>query len=973
MEMNWLKNLKVQSKLFMAFGVFMLLMFIFVLFTAQRFSYADKSYNSAIRRQLNISESLGILTLLRLNNATMSYTLYDDKLADASAGFQNIDYEGLCDMFIQKIRTNITSIFHDTFLSDEEKQIRLYAYYSIENLFTERYKECFFIISEGVKSRNVALISRGMATAYEVGTEITATLNELYNSAANVTSAMSNQLSDTSQKTIYSLLAVAVAIMVISLLVSVYMGKIITSPIEDMEKAMVEISGGNLNFPIRSACKDELGVLSNRIGDMVDDILEMNKAVAAIDYLDTMIYATDLEYNLIYINRRLANMFHRDRDTFKMKKCYKALRGRDYPCEICQLPAILPEKESFPSIEYHDIWDEALDTWIGGRASIIRWTDGHIVHYQTINDETQKKKYEGDLQKAAQDAEAASILKTTFLANMSHEIRTPMNSIIGFSELALDGNIPKKTRDYLNKIMLNSEWMLQIINDILDVSKIEAGKMELERIPFDLHELFVACRTIITPKADEKGVDLFFYAEPSIGKKLLGDSVRLRQVLLNILSNAVKFTNTGGMVKILAVSGPSPNDRIAIDFEIKDNGIGMTPDQLARILEPFIQADAGITRRYGGTGLGLAISKNIIEMMGGKLDIESTLGVGSKFSFRLAFDAIDMTETDLIAETMMSHKIEKPYFSGTVLICEDNQMNQQMLCDHLERVGLQIDVAEDGQTGLEKVHKRLDNGEKAYDLIFMDIHMPVMDGIEAASKIGKLGTGTPIVALTANIMAQDRELYLKHGMKDCVGKPFLSQELWRCLLKYLKPVEWKTESPVQNRQADERLLDTLALNFLKDHPETFHKITAALNAGDIKLAHRLAHTLKSNAGLIGKKALQKAALDVEILLRGGKNQVTPEALEALGTEMDAVLGELRPLAKTAAKQKLPAPRSLSTAEARELLAGLKPLLERGNPECLKLTHSLRGIQGNNLIPKLIRQMENLDFELATETLALLMG
>jgi signal transduction histidine kinase/DNA-binding response OmpR family regulator/HAMP domain-containing protein len=987
--MKWLKNLKVQVKLFIAFGIFILLMFLFVLFTAQQLSYADSNYNSAIRRQIRISESLGIMAQLRLNNATMSYTLYDDNLASATAGFQDIDYESLCDSFVQNIQNNLDSVLQDTALSDEEKRFRLNAYYRIDYLFQEHYKQFFHTISEGVHTRDVAMISQGMANAYAVGTEITAILNELYNTASNVTSAMSNQLSASSQRMIYSLFAAAAAIMIISILVSLFMGKIITSPIAEIEKAMAEISSGNLNYPIRSAYKDELGALSNRIGDMVDDILEMNKAVAAIDYLDTMIYATDLEYNLIYINRRLANMFRIDRDTFKMKKCYKALRGRDYPCEICQLPTILQNKEAFPSVEYHDIWDEELGIWIGGRASIIRWTDGNIVHYQTINDESQKKKYEGDLQKAVQNAEAASISKTTFLANMSHEIRTPMNSIIGFSELALDGNIPEKTRDYLRKIMLNSEWMLQIINDILDISKIEAGKMEIEKIPFDLHELFVACRTIITPKADEKGVDLYFYAEPSIGKKLIGDPVRLRQVLLNILSNAVKFTNTGGMIKILAIakgaSNGAPNSKsnnaanstITIDFEIKDSGIGMSPDQMDRIYEPFMQAEAGTTRKYGGSGLGLPISKNIIEMMGGKLSIESALGVGSKFSFELTFDTIDAPESDFYDDRMIGNKIEKPYFNGTVLVCEDNLMNQQMLCDHLERVGLQIEVAEDGLIGVEKVHKRVDKGEKPYDLIFMDIHMPVMDGIEAASKIAKLGTGTPIVALTANIMANDRELYLKNGMKDCVGKPFVSQELWRCLLKYLKPVEWKAESPAQNRQADQRLLGTLTLNFLNDHPETFHKITDAIESGDIKLAHRLAHTLKSNAGLIGMTVLQKAALEVESLLRGGKNQVTPDAMNALETELNAVLGELKPLAKTASssKQTLPEPASLSTDETREFLAGLKPLLERGNPECLKLTHSLRGIRGSSesLVQTLIQQMEDLDFEQATQTLAELMN
>jgi signal transduction histidine kinase/DNA-binding response OmpR family regulator len=699
---------------------------------------------------------------------------------------------------------------------------------------------------------------------------------------------------------------------------------------------------------------------------MVDNILEINKSVAAIDYLDTMIYVTDLDYNLIYINRRLANMFHIDRDTFKMKKCYKALRGKDYPCQVCQLPAILKDKESFPSIDYRDTWDEALATWIGGRASIIRWTDGNIVHYQTINDESQKKKYEEELQKAAQDAEAASISKTTFLANMSHEIRTPMNSIIGFSELALDGDVSDKTRDYLSKIMLNSEWLLQIINDILDISKIESGKMELEKIPFDLHELFIACRTIITPKADEKGVDVYFYAEPSIGKKLVGDPVRLRQVLLNILSNAVKFTNASGIVKVSATVIGSPGDDVSIGFEIKDSGIGMTSDQIAKIAEPFTQAEAGITRKYGGTGLGLAISKNIIEMMGGSLNIESTLGVGSKFYFTVTFSTIETKESDFDEEIIKGSKIEKPYFDGEILICEDNQMNQQMLCDHLERIGLRPTIAENGLEGLETVHNRLNKGIKPFDLIFMDIHMPVMDGIEAASKIAKLGTETPIVALTANVMANDKEMYLKNGMMDYVGKPFVSQELWRCLLKYLKPIEWKSVSEAKNRLADEKLLSTLRVNFVSDHQNTYKKITSAIASGDIKLAHRLVHSLKSNAALLGKTALQKASADVEILLKDGKNQVTPKDMNILEMELQAVLDELEPLVKAVFSEVSPEIKPLGAEEARKLAIDLRPLLESGNPDCLKYLDFLRSMPGTEI---LIQQMENLDFDEALETFA----
>jgi CheY-like chemotaxis protein len=289
-----------------------------------------------------------------------------------------------------------------------------------------------------------------------------------------------------------------------------------------------------------------------------------------------------------------------------------------------------------------------------------------------------------------------------------------------------------------------------------------------------------------------------------------------------------------------------------------------------------------------------------------------------------------------------------------------------VLCDQLERIGLKSEIAGNGREGLDMVLKRVNEGRKPYDLIFMDIQMPVMDGIEAAFLIDKLRTGTPIVALTANIMAHDRELYLKNGMTECLGKPFLSQDLWRCLLKHLKPVNWKTESEAQSKMFDENLMGRLTVNFVNAHQGTYRAITAALDAGDIKTAHRLAHTLKGHSGLLGRTGLQKAAGQVESLIADGRNLVTPEALSALETELNAALAELAGLLEQAGSPEAPPEAEpLGPEKARELLAELKPLLERGNPECLKLIDSLRGLSGSE---KLIRQMEDLDFKRAAETL-----
>ena len=590
--------------------------------------------------------------------------------------------------------------------------------------------------------------------------------------------------------------------------------------------------------------------------------------------------------------------------------------------------------------------------------------NGEIIGLLGISHDITKRK---EMEEAAL---SASRSKSVFLANMSHEIRTPMNSIIGFSELALDGETSPRTSEYLAKIKVSAEWLLQIINDILDISKIESGRMELENIPFDMHELFSSCRTLIMPKAEEKGITLHFYAEPSIGKKPLGDPTRLRQVLVNLLSNAVKFTNTG-TVKVLAQILHRDNNAVTMQFEIKDSGIGMTAEQIAKIFDPFTQAETGTTRQYGGTGLGLSITKNMLELMGGKLSVESTPGVGSKFSFNLTFDTIDVAE-EIPDQKIVFNELEKPTFEGEILLCEDNTMNQQVICEHLARVGLKTVVAENGKIGVEIVENRIKEGKKLFDLIFMDMHMPVMDGIEASAKIIALNTGIPIVAMTANIMSSDREIYKQSGMNDCVGKPFTSQELWRCLHKYLKPANGIT-APQKKTAANDVPIDydlefkkALQEMFLKSNPTKIAEITKALQDADIKLAHRLVHTLKGNAGQIGRSALQKIAAEVEGRLKEGENHVTQEQMALLEKELNAALAELADNSAPSGEPEPAQGQALDTAAALKVLEKLEPLLVRGNPDSLKYTNELRAVSGSE---RLIQQIEDFNFESALATFA----
>jgi signal transduction histidine kinase/DNA-binding response OmpR family regulator/ABC-type amino acid transport substrate-binding protein len=622
-------------------------------------------------------------------------------------------------------------------------------------------------------------------------------------------------------------------------------------------------------------------------------------------------------------------------------------------CDNCRTRRVFPQAEK-----------HALQSWGLIAMGIIQ--RGEIAQ-DMRNTLTRSIELQKELEAAMEAAEAASNSKSAFLANMSHEIRTPMNSIVGFSELALDDQIAPNTQNYLSKILDNAEGLLHIINDILDISKIESGKMELEYIPFDLHEIFVKCQTTIMPKAMEEGVTVHFYAEPSINKKLVGDPTRLRQILVNFLSNAIKFTKFG-TVKLSASIVQSTDNTIEVHFEVRDNGIGMTSDQIARIYEPFSQADSSTTRKYGGTGLGLPISKSMIEMMGGTLVAESTPGVGSKFSFSITFDTIDSPAL-LPANKMVISNLEKPVFDGEILVCEDNPMNQQVVREHLARVGIKTVIAANGREGVDIVRERIEKNEKPFDLIFMDIHMPEMDGLEAATAMTAMGTKTPIIAMTANIMTNERERYKTSGMPDFVGKPFTSQELWRCLLKYLNPVDRKTINGSAQAKSDDDLQKMLQSHFFKHNQTKYKEIAKAIEMGDIKHAYILAHTLKSNAGQLGKKELQKIAGEIEDLLKGGKNHVTKEHLAILETEMDAVLSELASLMQTSLQetpiQKPPV--VFDIEKAQELVRRLEPMLKNGNPECIKLIEDIR-----KTIPEseeLVQQIDDFEFDLAVSTLA----
>jgi len=502
-------------------------------------------------------------------------------------------------------------------------------------------------------------------------------------------------------------------------------------------------------------------------------------------------------------------------------------------------------------------------------------------------------------QRRREIAEESNRAKTMFIANMSHEIRTPMNSILGYSELALETSNTATAREYLARIVTNSKWMVNIINDVLDASKIESGLLELEEIPFSICNLAERCQSLILPDATEKNINLSVNVKHSKleGKRLIGDPTKISQICTNILSNAIKFTNGGGAVVATFKVEELSEGMYALYFESRDTGIGMTQEHVSRIFDPFMQADSSTTRMYGGSGLGLAIAKRLVEAMGSQLQVQSTPGLGSRFFFTLNLPAKPIGEKSLDIHIHNKKILSKPTFENCdVLVVDDNEMNLGVAKEHLKRVGITPSVAANGKIAINEVMQRIENGEAPFSLILMDIHMPVMDGKEAASIIANLSTGTPIVAMTAEttILTEDAP-YTKYGMDGYLSKPFTSQEIWHCLLKYLKPIgnedDYKHTHTEDNDLIDTELLREMRALFVKGNTTTITKITQSVEQGNFKEAHRLVHTLKSSAMLIGKTRLSNIAKEAEGLFKTGAK--LPQGLyDELEAELQQVLDEL---------------------------------------------------------------------------------
>ncbi len=520
--------------------------------------------------------------------------------------------------------------------------------------------------------------------------------------------------------------------------------------------------------------------------------------------------------------------------------------------------------------------------------------DGSAYWVTFVIDTTQRKQQEHALLEAKHAAERANQAKSMFLSNMSHEIRTPMNAIIGYTRILKSDNLEPIQIERLQKIEASARHLLSIINDILDISKIEAGRVELETINFSLDALMADVCLLTADQASRKQLEVHI-DEDHVPKWLKGDATRLRQALLNFAANAVKFTAKGSINLRCLLLGEDDEGLLLVRFEVQDTGPGIAETDLPRLFQDFEQADASTTRKFGGTGLGLAITRRLAQLMGGTVGVESELGRGSTFWFTVKL-ARGEEPADLPAGTVQTNanasvsaldELLKQQAGASVLLAEDDFFNQEVALQVLHAARLSVAIAANGQLALEKA---LTN---SYDLILMDMQMPVMDGLEATRQIRTIPglKKIPIIAMTANAFEEDRRACIEAGMNDFLTKPVDAETLYATLLKWLpvKPIGTLAPPPVPQETGHplgqiEQLsaiagLDVAAgLAVVNDNPAIYLRLMqllvdsyskeldslhTLLASGDLEKLGKLAHKIKGSSGGIGAKRIHKLAVALD--------------------------------------------------------------------------------------------------------------